>query len=408
MRPEDLEAAADFCKQAGVPNLLAYLGLDERADVAEVRNKLKSRRKYMQGMQGNPKYKKEALLLIKHFQSLNDAVGDLAVYLADARRRAESEHLPIIEMTVRGVLASGGLTSEQEEYLRRNALELGVSEATFRELLVRVGRELSVPVKGPKDPTPAPPPEREAQIDLYTLLGISSNATDDDVRIAHQRKMAELDASGPSEAANKQRKRIEIAQKVLLNEAARRHYDLTASRTGPPSRQREFGPTPLGADRGRPALRPDQAATAPPVRERSVDPTSLPPTRLGGNPRLEILGEPVRPLRVGFSMAVASITVRNGGDGEMGGAVVSDVPWVAIDPKRLDPQAKEQVVSIQIDPSDLPRNASAAVITIQTDRGERARVVFEITRGPPRSLVITFLAVIVALLSALLVFLLMR
>jgi hypothetical protein len=406
MRPEDLEAAAEFCKTVGVPNLLVYLGLDESADLAEVRNKLKSRRKYMQGMQGNPKYKKEALLLIKHFQSLNDAVADLAEYLVDARRRAESEHLPIIEMTVRGVLAGGGLTTEQEEYLRRNALELGVTEATFRDVLIRVGRELAVPVKGPKDPTPAPPPDRESQIDLYTLLGITTNATEDDIRIAFKRRMAELEASGPSEAAARQRKRLEIAQKVLSNEAARRHYDLTASRTGPPSRTREFGPATSGPV-SRPPMRPDQAATAPPVRERAMDPTSLPPTRLVGNPRLEILGEPVRPLRVGFSMTIAAITVRNGGDGEMGGAVVSDVPWVAIDPKRLDPQAREQVVSIQIDPADLPRNASTAVITIQTDRGERARVVFEITRGPPRSLVITFLVVIAILLSAVLLFLLM-
>jgi hypothetical protein len=407
MRPEDLEAAAEFCKQVGAPNLLAYLGLDERVDAAEVRAKLKSRRKFMQGMQGNPKYKREALLLIKHFQSLNDAVSEIAEYLADARRRSESEHLPIIEMTVRGVLAGGGLTHEQEEYLRRNALELGVSEQTFREVLVRVGRELAVPVKSAKDPTPAPPPEREPPVDLYTLLGISPNATEDDIRIAHQRRMAEIDAMPDREAANKLRKRTEIAQKVLTNEAARRHYDLTASRTGPPSRQREYGPTPTGSDRGRPEPRVNMvAATAPPVRERWHDPKSFPPTRAEGNPRLEIVGEPVRALRVGFGMTVATITVRNGGDGEMGGAVVADVPWAGIDPKRLDPQAREQAISIQIDPADVPRNAATAVVTIQTDRGERARVVFEITRGPPRALVITFLVVIVVLLVVLLALLL--
>jgi hypothetical protein len=421
MNVEDLEAAAEFCKHVGAPNLLVYLGLDERVDAAEVRGKLKSRRKFMQGMQGNPKYKREALLLIKHFQNLNDAVADVTEYLADARRRSESEHLPIIEMTVRGVLAGGGLTPDQEDYLRRNALELGVSEQTFRELLVRLAKELSIPVKSAKDPTPAPPPDREPQVDLYTLLGISPNATEDDVRLAYQVRMAEIEKLGDTEKAQKLRKRTEIAQKVLSNEAARRHYDLTASRTGPPSRQREYGPTPAGADpvqaaaddrggppRGERPARIDQAAaTAPPVRERWMDPTSLPPTKLAGNPRLEILGEPVRPLRVGFSMTVASITVRNGGDGEMGGAVVADVPWVAIDPKRLDPQAREQTVSIQIDPQDLPSNAASAVVTIQTDRGERARVVFEITRGPPRSLIITFLVVIALLLAAVLGFLLM-
>lgn len=412
MTAEDLEVAAEFCKSVGAPNLLTYLGLDERADAAEVRNKLKSRRKFMQGMQGNPKYKREALLLIKHFQNLNDAVGSVSEYLADARRRSESEHLPIIEMTVRGVLAGGGLTPDQEDYLRRNALELGVTDQTFRELLVRVAKELAVPVKSPKDPTPAPPPSREPPVDLYTLLGVPPNASDSEIQAGYQRRMAELDRLDPAQA-QVLRKRTEVAQKVLSNDAARRHYDLTASRTGPPSRQREFGPTPPGADPVQvppaPRLRPDQAATAPPVRERTLDPTSLPPTKLSsaptGTPRLEILGEPVRPLRVGFSMAVASVVVRNGGDGEMGGTVVADVPWAAVDPKRLDPQAREQTVSLQVDPQDLPTNAATAVITIQTDLGERARVVFEITRGPPRGLVIAFLVGLVILLAAVLAFL---
>lgn len=366
METQDLELAAEFCKMVGSPHLLAYLGLDDRADPGEARTRLKSRRKFMQGMQGNPKYKKEALFLIKHFTNLNDVLGDVPTYLADSRRRAESEHLPVIEMTVRGVLAAGGLTPDQEDYLRRNALELGVSEQTFQELLARVATELGVPLvtTGPgRAPTPAPPPHRDAPLDLYQLLGISPMANEDDIRIAYQRRMDELVAKGGAES-DAMRKRIEIARKVLSNEAARRHYDLTAARTGPPARAREF--------------RPDQAATAPPVRERSFDPRPAD----GGTARLEILGEPVRLLRLGSGITMATISIRNGGDGAMPGVVAADVPWMAVDPTRLDPEAREQTISVQVDRADVPEGVNAAAITIQTDRGERARVVFELQRGP--------------------------
>lgn len=363
MENQDLELAAEFCKLVGAPNLLAYLGLDGTADAGEARSRLKSRRKFMQGMQGNPKYKKEALFVIKHFSSLNEVLGDVNAYAADARRRAESEHLPVIEMTVRGVLAAGGLTADQEDYLRRNAIELGVSEQTFRELLARVGKELGIPVKGPKDPTPGPPPIRDQAIDLYTLLGIAPTANDDDIRIAHARRMEDVARMTDPEAAGALRKRIEIAQKVLSNEAARRHYDLTAARTGPPARAREF--------------RPDQAATAPPVRDRTFEPTS-PPL---GRPRLEILGDPVRALWLRSGITVESIVIRNGGEGPMGGGVAVDVPWMVVDPNRLDPTAVEQRISVQVDKADVPEAATNAVVTIQTDRGDRARVVYQVRRG---------------------------
>ena len=363
MENHDLELAAEFCKLVGSPNLLAYLGLDDSADAGEARSRLKSRRKFMQGMQGNPKYKKEALFLIKNFSSLNEVLGDVKAYGGDARRRAESEHLPVIEMTVRGVLAAGGLTTDQEDYLRRNAIELGVSENTFRELLTRVGKELGVPMKGPRDQTPGPPPHREHALDLYTLLGISPTANEDDIRIAHGRRMEDVARMPDAEAAGALRKRIEIAQKVLSNEAARRHYDLTAARTGPPARAREF--------------RPDQAATAPPVRERTFEPSAAAP----GGPRLEILGDPVRPLRLRVGITVESIVIRNCGEGPMGGVVAVDVPWMAVDPTRLDPAAVEQRISVQVDKADVPEAATNAVVTIQTDRGDRARVVYEVRRG---------------------------
>ena len=137
----NFDTAAEFCEIAGTPDLLEYLQVPPEVDPSEAQEKLKKRRKYMQGMQSNPKYRKEALFLIKHFKALSNALVDPSSYLTDALRRAESVHLPILEMTVKGVLAGGSLTEEQEQYLRRNANELGVSDATYDELVDRLCRE---------------------------------------------------------------------------------------------------------------------------------------------------------------------------------------------------------------------------------------------------------------------------
>ena len=110
MDSRNYELAAEFCQLVGTPDLLAYLGVEMDAGTAETRTKLKSRRKYMQGMQSNPKYRSEALYLIKHFAALDAVLANPAAYLKDAVKRAESVHLPVLEMTIRSVLAGGAVS----------------------------------------------------------------------------------------------------------------------------------------------------------------------------------------------------------------------------------------------------------------------------------------------------------
>lgn len=381
----------------GVSDLLAYLGLDESADPAEIRIQLKARRKFMQGMQSNPKYKREALFLIKNFSSLNDVLADLPAYLGDARRRAESEHLPVIEMTMRGVLASGTVTDEQLAYLKRNASELGMSEQTFEELFERVSLEFGVSSDAytPRAAVPlgiTPPPDG-SPVDLYQLLGISASANEDDVRIAYHKRLEELDNTNNVVEQEAMRRRIEIARKVLENEAARRHYDLTAARTGPPARSREF--------------RPDQAATAPPVQSRNTGATPSKLPARTGPARLEILGDPVRAIWPGRSVIV---TIRNGGEAPMHGTVAADPPWLKATPAVLDPGAAEQNITVQMltvaalratlpagsEPPAMPESAS---VTIETQRGERARIGFELRKGiPPVALAAGIVGAVVLIL----------
>lgn len=386
MDPRHLDLAAEFCAIVDAPDLLTYLQVDAQADEEQARAKLRARRKRMQGMQGNPKFKTEALFLIKHFAALNEVLGDLPSYRAAARRRAESEHLPVLEMTIRGVLAGGGLTREQEEFLRHNAIQLGVSERTYEEILRKLCREAGVPMVGGL-PTPPPAIERGVSpTDLYQLLEIAPDATPETIAAAYQRKRTEAEVRGT--ASPDLIRRLDIAKKVLTNTAARHHYDLTAARTGPPARKREYGPP-----------RAQQlAATAPPVRPRSIEPDSMPNPALAHS-RLEVLGEPVRALTVRGGISQQSIVLRNGGTGPMAGRASADVPWVQVTPAQLDPEAPEQTLRVAIDPARMPSDQGTAVVTVVTEKGERARVVFELTRSSRMPLIVGGVVAVVMVLA---------
>jgi len=378
MDPRSYELAAEFCSLVGTGSLLEYLEIDASTSAEDARSKLKKRRKYMQGMQGNPKYKQEALFLIKHFGPLNEALGDIPAYAKQVQRETESEHLPVIEMTIRGVLAAGGLNQDQRDFLAHNARQLGISEATFEELLRRLAKEAGVPLQGGL-PTPMPPPGRVT--DLYAILGVDNTASVQQIEDAYMARRATI----PGDQAERLRK-LDIARKVLSNEAARVQYDQTAARTGPPARTREHLP-------------PAPSATAPPVRPRSEGP----PRPSGGaveESRLEILGDPVRMLPTQGRGSEQLIRIRNGGTGTMPGKALADVPWLQVEPKELDPHAAEQDVMVRVLSEQVPDGASTAVVTILTERGERARVVFEVQHRSNSQLLIGALVLGVLAIAA--------
>lgn len=368
------DTAAEFCEIAGAPDLLEYLQVDQEVDPADAQEKLKARRKYMQGMQSNPKYRKEALFLIKHFKELSEALADPKAYELDALRRAESVHLPILEMTVKGVLAGGALSPDQEAYLQRNAHELGVSDATFEALIERLCREAGVKrVSGARSLTPTTaPPIRPVGDDFYRLLGIERGAPLPEIRAAYEQQMAAARSRAATPEIEALIVRLDLAWSVLSDPRAREKYHITQSRTGPPARAREAGP--------------GDGDTAPPVRRKPggaptlpIGPAYTPPG--GGGSRLEVLGEPVRTIAVGRTDTVTSIRIRNGGSEALTGRLSCDQPWVSLNPWQIDPSRGEQDIQVTFHGERLDGSGGTAVVTIATDRGERATVTFHAQRS---------------------------
>jgi hypothetical protein len=290
MEPRHLEVAAEFCRMVGKNNLLEYLGLADEVTGPDALEALRKKRRYMQGMQANPKYKAEAVSFIKNFGSLAEVMASPADYLREARRLSERTHIPVLEMTIRGSLRGGPPTAEQIAWLERNASELGVSPALFKETLDRVLRDAGfvTELKG----RPAGPTlgmfmfeADDRPDDPWDVLGVPRTAS-----------LAEIEDAWRDLRVTAEGARLEQLDRAwkMLHDAPRTKVQRTATDPLPtepePARRGLTDPGPTPARRGQtdpgpphpPARRgftdpggPTNpgAPTAPPVRERTFAPS---------------------------------------------------------------------------------------------------------------------------------------
>ena len=384
MSKREYEIAAEFCSLVKAPDLLEYLQLGVKSPDEEVREKLKKRRKYMQGMQSNPKYRKEALFLIKHFSALSRALENTAEYQADAQRRAESVHLPILEMTIKGVLAGGTLSDEQDNYLKRNANELGVSDATFDKLMARLCAEAGIaraqsPLAGREIPT-LPPVPVDTSEDYYTLLGLDSRASAQEIEYAFDLRMRESNQGETTPETEAHQVRLKLAHKVLTDPQARAQYKVNQTRTGPPARQRQRAPVPIASG-------PPPFGRVPPVRSPNSVATS----------RLEILGDPQRLVNLNQETQ-AQIRIRNRGSEAMTGRITTEELWIELSQHHIEPTQPEQTIDVTFRRDLIPSRTAEGSVQITTDQGESATITYRVVQRSSAKLVLAG-ALLVGLLS---------
>jgi hypothetical protein len=229
MDPRHVEASAEFCRKVGKADLLDYLGLPRASSVEDAQEALKKKRRYMQGMQANPKYKAEAVAFIKAFGSFVEVLAAPADYLAATQALGERSQVAIVEATIRSALQGGTPSAAQFAWLERNAGELGIGGTAFRELYDRLLAEAG-PVAAPADP--------------WTVLGVSRSAS-----------MAEME-----DAWRDMRVTADSARIVQLDRAWAAIQAASAPEPAPGLSGRVEPPPSAGVP------------TAPPVRERSFGP----------------------------------------------------------------------------------------------------------------------------------------
>ncbi len=435
MDSRDLEQIESFLGMVGKPSLFAYYDIEHAAPDAGVEGTIKKRRSWAQGQQANPKFRAEALWLIKNNALIRRTLlQERESYLVQVANSAAKQSLQKLEPFMRGTLAGGVLTPEAEQAILKQGRKLELSEAQVREALDRLVAEVGARRKGEKArPAPSPAPRPAAPHsspfkDYYGILGVPPDADQATLSKAHKEKYRSARNRRDKQAVSALYADLDEAWRVLTDPVKKASYDAKwrAAKAGirspdvssdvmeisgflpPPVKPKESAPTrppPKQAPAPTPAAKrpaPPPIATptplqAPKATEETAPPRRGPPPKpegIGGRtlglgnsrrprratPRLAVASPEVVSLTLGRKPESFSVVVKNIGDGKMAGRVTVDKDWLELSRSRLDPDAEQQEIDLTINPSELKSRRETALLTIVTEHGERKTITINAER----------------------------
>ena len=164
-----------FTQSVEQPDLYAYLEIEQSADRAAITHALQVRRSWAQGQQANPKYRQEALWLIKNISLLKTAlIEESERYQKDIAIRDERTKLETLSMFIKGTLAEGELTARGEEAIQEQAKNMGLPESLvirrIGEILAERDAETMQGSEPITDDLSAPAVDLASISDLYEIL----------------------------------------------------------------------------------------------------------------------------------------------------------------------------------------------------------------------------------------------
>jgi hypothetical protein len=437
MEHRDLEEVERFLGTVGQPSLVAYYGLNESATEAEREAAVKKRRSWAQGQQSNPKYKAEALFLIKNNNSLRRLVVEqFDAYREHIARNTVAKGTDELAAFIRGALASGVLRPESEAAIRMQGRKLGLADAVvgrrIEEILAETGGQRSEDGREARA-------DLGAGVDYYELLEVSPAATAGELEAAYRAKyrwarnlndlkrssdvLAQLDDAwrilrdpsrrGRYDTAHAEVQRVAAQVDDLAAKLLRAHEE---PRSGPPPEINMEPPTEYAPMIGRGA--PDAAhvvggAGGGAVGGGAVSPPPAPePTAFSGKtigladgpqavreraPRLQVGGSSTVKLALGRRAIDHNVVIRNVGQSRMPGKLVTDSGWLVPAKLWLEPSAREQTIVVSVRPERVPGRKATGTVTVVADHGERRVITFEVRRtGVATSLVVLFLLALAA------------
>ncbi len=394
MNERDFVSIGKFVSNQEAADLFVYFEVSREADSATVEAAIRSRRAWAQGQQANPKYRQTALWLIKNVALCRRALDtERAEYLAHLNAEAQAEALEILGNVMDGAVFNRRLSVEREEAVLDRGVQLGLSDEAVEQFI--------------EDYLDRHEARRESPaefVDNYALLGVEKEASIEDIEAAVARCLAKSQGAGPS--ASRRRRDIRRAARIFRSAELRSDYDAewedhTAAVPGlaaPNERETQLNPQHGEGIQLRTSADEDSDSTeifqsgglslknqAPPAPKalggRTIGATTGSIRRPTGGPRFEILGDSQRTVKVGRSPKSIEIVIRSTGDARLHGRVMADRGWIKVSPDRLDPDRKEQTITVTIDPTGLTRNRAVALCTIIADRGTRKSVTITAERS---------------------------
>ncbi|MDP2305311.1 MAG: DnaJ domain-containing protein [Pseudomonadota bacterium] len=174
MDRRDLDEIERFLTSVGRPSLFAYYGVESTAPPETLDDVVKKRRTWAQGQQSNPKYKFEALFLIKSNGLLRRVMLEqLDEYRAHVMDDTAGRNLDVLSLFIRGTLSSGALTSQAEAAILHQGRQLDLADTAVARRLEEILAETGLLRDEASDDDVT---AEGTAIDHYAILGVATNA----------------------------------------------------------------------------------------------------------------------------------------------------------------------------------------------------------------------------------------
>lgn len=266
--PSDFREIQGFLLLVDQPDLFAYLQIERDASVSTVKGALRRRRSWAQGQQANPKYRPEALWLIKHIKLVQAAVTtESDAYLAETDALAQQRNVSLLRLFVQQNLVDGTLYSDTEAQVYEQAEALGVPAAEVPShielVLTAVDQGLLAEL---------PTEHEETSQDHYAALGAEPGSDQETLEAAYRERYRWARNLRDADESSRVYAELDEAWRVLKDPERRAAYNqmigLEAEAAPPPPTVPE------------PTLPDDSAAAAPSQLGLLPPPPPPPPPEL--------------------------------------------------------------------------------------------------------------------------------
>ena len=221
MEPREFEIIDQFLKVTEKGDLFEYYAVaaDSGDDVLE--EVVKKRRAWAQGQQSNPKFRNEALWIIKNMALVRRAmIEERPAYLEEVARRASLRNLEKLSVFIEGSLADGVLNPAKENAIHEQGQKLGLQRAMVAERIQTVLAKLKAP-RTSESNEPAP----DSFVDWYQLLRVPADADASVIEEAHRARYREASDMGDKSKASTMYGQLDEAWRVLKDAERRADYD---------------------------------------------------------------------------------------------------------------------------------------------------------------------------------------
>ena len=426
MDRRELDELDRFLAMTGQATLLTYYGIQEQTSTEDVEALIKKRRAWAQGQQSNPKFKSEALFVIKQNALIRKALlEEPEEYRTHVNANNVQRNVESLRVILNATLAAGSLPASADAAIRKQGRDLGLPDALVAQQIEEAMHAAGLRKDGDADPTPAP-----SLVDFYEVLDTAPDGSAEQLEQAYRARYRWArglnDLTRSADMLNK----LDQAWTVLRDPERRARYDARRALWAQATASMQTGVLGLLggalAPVNEPELSEDASSYTPALKAEHLKPTtsaSEPPVRADRSPHRS--GDDDEHTNVNVPMPVAPqmpdlgpafrngdapqpirergpklgvdgpdaihihtkdgrvrhrLLVRNTGDGKMPGRVVADHDWLEITKPQLDPRASMQVVEVIVHVDRMPWRSASAALTVVTEHGERRSIAFHVSR----------------------------